>query len=170
MTSNFTVAVIVLIALSSTPISEPDDDRAGEITTLQKKLTKLECENAKLREELKLARHRQLQADMQLLVYLEGHLDGALANVGKSKQAMRLAVRLAPTQQNNGFIWRILFKTKVLKDGMSLSDVKKLIGPPTTSADSHVDWYFNPSSRHVAPYLRAAVTKDGLADWQYGKR
>src|SRR5262249_56396323 len=55
-----------------------------------------------------------------------------------------------------------LLKTPALKDGMSLSAAMKLLGPPTTLTDKYVEWYSNPRGQHVAPYVTAKVTKEGL--------
>jgi hypothetical protein len=51
-----------------------------------------------------------------------------------------------------------------------LPDAEKLLGPPTEKSDRQVGWYFNPLNRHVAPYLCAEVTKEGLAEWKLSNR
>jgi hypothetical protein len=61
-------------------------------------------------------------------------------------------------------------KTLALKDGMSLSAAMKLLGPPTTLTDKYVEWYSNPRGQHVAPYVTAKVTKEGLKEWKFGNR
>lgn len=61
-------------------------------------------------------------------------------------------------------------KTPALKDGMSLSAAMKLLGPPTTLTDKYVEWYSNPRGQHVAPYVTAKVTKEGLMEWKFGNR
>jgi hypothetical protein len=63
-----------------------------------------------------------------------------------------------------------LLKTRTLKDGMSLSAAMKLLGPPTAMSDKHVEWYFNPRGLHVAPFVSAKMTKEGLTEWKRGNR
>jgi hypothetical protein len=61
-------------------------------------------------------------------------------------------------------------KTPALKDGISLSAAMKLLGPPTTLTDKYVEWYSNPRGRHVAPFVTAKMTKQGLKEWKFGNR
>lgn len=61
-------------------------------------------------------------------------------------------------------------KPPALKDGMSLSAPMKLLGPPTTLTNKYVEWYSNPRGRHVAPFVTARVTKEGLKEWKFGNR
>jgi regulator of replication initiation timing len=61
-------------------------------------------------------------------------------------------------------------KKEKLKDGMSLSAAMKLLGPPTRISDDHVEWYSNPRGLHVAPFVCAKMTKEGLKEWKFGNR
>jgi hypothetical protein len=163
--------------------------RAGEgleteNVKLRAKLKKLEAENQVLRAKLARLQAKQdkvaegnadklrLHAkDLRRLMDLDKALqenpkDGAL-----QKKAAALARQLAPDLRGHPLIWRVLLKTRTLKDGLSLADAEKLLGPPTEKSGKHVGWYFNPRHRrHVAPYLSANVTKEGLADWNLGSR
>lgn len=83
------------------------------------------------------------------------------------QQAVALAKRIAKTTYRN---WEDLVTLGVLKDGLALVDAMLLVGSPTERSQEHVGWYSNPHRFHVAPYLTARVTADGLRDWKITRR
>jgi hypothetical protein len=83
------------------------------------------------------------------------------------QQAIALAKRIAKITHRN---WEDLLELGVLKDGLSLVDAMLLVGPPTERSQDQVGWYSNPHGRHVASYLTARVTADGLSDWKLTSR
>ena len=108
--------------------------------------------------------------DLRLLSYLDKALNEKPNDGAVQQDAAALATRLAPDLPGNPLIWQVLLKTRTLKDGLSLPDAEKLLGLPTEKSDKQVGWYFNPLNRHVAPYLNAKVTKEGLAEWKLTNR
>ena len=149
------------------------DAKASEkskIATLQSMVANLAAENRTLREELWQAKYVLRQTRFHLLHALHGYFDGAPINQSKVADAASLALKLASTERGNKLIWEILVQAKVLKDGMTLADAEKLLGPPTKKTDAHVEWYFNDAGRHVAPCLSAKKTDNGLESWRLGNR
>jgi ankyrin repeat protein len=156
-----------------------EDDPAG----VRAKLAAAEAENralrtevARLKDELHkvpggVAQEARLDTDLRLL----SHLDRALGEHPEDRSiradAAALAARLAPDRPGNRLVWGVLLKTGVLKDGMATRDAEKLLGPPTERSAEHAGWNFNPDHRrHVAPYLHARLTKDGLSGWKLDSR
>jgi hypothetical protein len=153
-----------------------------DVARLRARVEQLEAENKALRAEVVRLKDElykvpggksdeaRLATDLRLLAYLDRALGERPNDPGVRLDAAALATRLAPDLPGNPLVWRVLLKTGTLKDGMSLRDAEKLLGPPTEKSDELVGWYFNPRNRHVAPYLHARVTKDGLAEWKITKR
>lgn len=112
----------------------------------------------------------RLDKDLHLLSDLYKALNEKPDDKAVVKEAAALATRLGPYLPGNTLIWHILLKTRTLKDGLSLAEAMLLLGPPTDMSNQHVGWYFNPRNRHVAPYLYAKVTKEGLAEWKISNR
>jgi hypothetical protein len=87
------------------------------------------------------------------------------------KEAAKLARKLGPQLPGNRLVWQVLLQTRTLNDGLSLAEAMQLIGPPTEMSEQYVGWYFNPGHRlHVAPYLHAKLTKEGLMEWKLTNR
>ena len=107
----------------------------------------------------------QLNTDLRKLSPLAAILNEKPDDPTARQDAAALAVRLAPHLPKNRMVWEVLIKTRSLKDGMSLKEAEELLGPPARRSDKFVGWYANPDSKHVTPYLRANVRKDGLAKW-----
>ena len=107
----------------------------------------------------------QLDADLRKLLPLAEILNEKPDDPTARQDAAAVAIRIAPHMQGNRIVWAVLIKTRTLKDGMSLAEAEELLGPPARKSDKSVGWYHNPQSAHVAPYLRANVWKDGLAEW-----
>lgn len=159
-----------------------DDGSRAEIAKLGAKVKELEAENQALRAEVVRLKDRQykipggkadearLDADLRLLEHLGKTLKEKPNDQAVRAEAAALATRLAPRLPGNLWIWWVLLTTRTLKDGLSLADAEKLLGPATGKSDKHVDWYFNPRNRHVAPCLSARVTKEGLVEWDLGMR
>jgi hypothetical protein len=157
-------------------------DEGSEAAKLRAKVKELEAENKALRAEVAQLKDElgkvpggksdkaRLDTDLRLLSYLDKALDEKPNDGAVRQDAAALGARLAPDLPGNPLIWRVLLRTGTLKDGMSLPDAEKLLGPPTEKSDKQVGWYFNPQGRHVAPYLYAKVTKEGLAEWKLSSR
>ena len=156
-----------------------DEGSETEIAKLRAKVKELETENkalrtevAQLKDELAIAPggkpdKARLDTDLRLLLSLDKALNEKPNDQTVQQEAGALATRLAPDLPGNPKVWRVLLKTRTLKDGMSLAGAMKLLGLPTEKSDEDVGWYFNPYGLHVAPYLRAKVTKEGrLAEWK----
>jgi hypothetical protein len=126
--------------------------------------------NTELKMELQHARAGLRQANMRLLYHLSGYLDDIPANSSKRNDALRLAVKLAPTERGNPLVWRVLHETEVLHDAMSREAAERLLGPPTSLTEVHVEWWCNPHGRHVAPYIRATRQDGTLSHWHRGNR
>ena len=126
--------------------------------------------------ELLEAENKLLQAEvtrlsLQLLKALDRLLRVEPHDRGVQLDAAVLASQLAPKSPGNRLVWRVLLATGTLRDGVSLAEAERLLGPPTTRSDKQVEWYFNPESAlHVAPYLRARITDAGLTEWKEGRR
>ena len=106
-----------------------------------------------------------MDADLRKLLPLAEILNEKPDDPTARQDAAALVIRLAPHLPGNRMVWEVLIKARTLKDGMSLAEAEELLGPPTRKSDKFVDWYAYPDSKHVAPYLRANVWKDGLAEW-----
>jgi hypothetical protein len=107
---------------------------------------------------------------MQWLLLFDHLGDDQPIRESARREAMRVAAKLAPTLQGNELIWRVLLKTGMLKDGMSRSEAIRLLGCPTETTATQVQWYFNPQGRHVAPFLCASINLENLENWKLGKR
>jgi hypothetical protein len=159
-----------------------DEKSEAEIAKLRNRVKQLEAENRTLRAavaHLKGEVHpvpgektdkKRLDTDLRLLLNLDRSLKEKPNDAKMLQDAATLATRLAPELPGSSLIWRVLLKTRTLKDGMPLAVAEKLLGPPTDKSNLYVGWYFNPTGRHVAPYLHAKVTKQGLADWTLTRR
>jgi WD40 repeat protein len=141
-----------------------------------------------LEEENRTLRYQIRQRELRLLSYLDKRLQENPEDRTIRLEAAVIAAQLARHVPGNMIVWRVLLTTKTLKDGMTLADAEKLLGPPTSSSDTHVEWYYNQpglhpdplnsrlkrsfmaGARHVAPFLRAKVTDEGLYEWQLGRR
>ena len=153
-----------------------------DVARLKARVERLEAENKALRAEVVRLREElykvpggksegaRLDTDLRLLAYLDKALGERPNDPGVRLDAAALATRLAPDLRGNPLVWQVLLKTGTLKDGMALRDAEKLLGPPTEKSAERVGWYFNPRNRHVAPYLHARVTKEGLAGWELNSR
>jgi hypothetical protein len=159
-----------------------DEAADAEVAKLRARVKELEGENRALRDEVARLRGEldkvpggksakaRLDTDLRLLAYLDKALGEKPNDPSVRLDAAALATGLAPDRPGNSLVWQVLLKTDTLKDGMSLRDAEKLLGPPTEKSEEQVGWYFNPRNRHVAPYLHAEVTKDGLAGWKLTSR
>ncbi|MFN0125707.1 MAG: hypothetical protein ACKV19_03350 [Verrucomicrobiales bacterium] len=112
----------------------------------------------------------QLFADRRKLVSLAKVLEEKPDDPTAQQNAAAEAIRLAPHMPGDRLVWDVLLKTRTLKDGMSLAEAEELLGPPARMSDNSVGWYFNPQSRHVAPYLHAKVFWNGLGEWEITRR
>jgi outer membrane murein-binding lipoprotein Lpp len=158
------------------------DESGAEVAKLRARVTELESENRSLRHEVARLKSdldnvpggksekARLATDVRLLHYLDKALDEKPNDINVRLDAAALATRLAPDLPGHLLVWQALLKTETLKDGMSLRDAEKLLGPPTEKCDEYVGWYFNPRNRHVAPYLHARVMKNRLAGWKLTSR
>jgi hypothetical protein len=117
------------------------------------------------------SRQESLQDDARQMASAYKTWQGNPADEGARREAAALARTLAP-HQGPGYplAWEVLVRTGTLKDGMSLDEARALLGRPTTRTDQYVEWYFNPLNRHVAPFLRAKITDEGLVGWRRGNR
>jgi hypothetical protein len=159
-----------------------DEGSEAEIAKLRAQVKALQAENQTLRGEILRLKNEldkvpggkadkaRLDTDLRLLGLVEKALNEKPNDDAVRADAAALAIRLAPDLPGNPLIWRVLLKTRTLKDGLSLVDAEKLLGPPTDKSDRQVGWYFNPHDRHVAPYLSAKVTNQGLAEWKLSNR
>lgn len=155
---------------------------ADESAVLRQQIQQLEAQNKALWGEFERLKGGPKQTTEQLRVASDRRRLGELAerfrekpdDQGVRKELAALAERLAlaePDKSGVGVMsWDILLKSGVLKDGLSRQDAEKLLGPPTEAGEKSVGWYFNPMNRHVAPYLHATATKDGLTDWKLTRR
>ena len=182
--STRSLGICAVIALASvTNACRADDEPAAEIAKLRTQIAELRAENLALRAELarlkgssdktpaSKADAASVNADLRRLLDLDKAMTEKAGDESLRKDAAALATRLAPDLPGNHLVWRVLLKTKVLRDGLSLAEAEKLLGPATDKSDKLVGWYFNPNHRmHVAPYLYAKVTKDGLAEWKLVNR
>jgi hypothetical protein len=157
------------------------DETDADVAKLRARIKSLEAENAALKAEVARlkgrpvapaakADAREVQAGLRHLLELQKALAERPDDAAVRKEAADLAAKLAPDTPGNRFVWGLLLKVGVLKDGMLLKDAEKMLGPPTDRSNTMVGWYFNPTGRHVAPYLLARVTEDGLIDWKLGSR
>ncbi len=161
---------------------QADEGTGAETAQLRAKVKELETENKALRAEVARLKDQagkapgqkpdkaRLDTDVRLLLLLDKALTEKPNDQTLQQDAAALATRLAPDLPGNPLIWRVLLKTRTLTDGMSLAGAEKLLGPPTEKSDKDVGWYFNPYGLHVAPYLHAKVTKEGLAEWKINNR
>jgi hypothetical protein len=170
------IALVVALAAAARAGEGPD----AELARLRERVKALEAENAALRAEV--ARLKRVasapaakpdeaqQAGLRKLVELERALGEKPDDPAVRKEAGDLAAKLAPDLPGNRLVWNVLLKAGVLKDGMTLNDAEKLLGPPTDKSGKVVGWYFNPTNRHVAPYLHAQPTEEGLMGWKLTSR
>jgi cell division septum initiation protein DivIVA len=158
-------------------LAAADENIAG----LKARVEQLEAENKALRAEVVRLKDElykvpggksdeaRLATDFRRLVDLDQALRKEPADSKLRQEAAELAKRLAKLQPGK-FVWQVLLNTGVVKDGMSVEEAEKVLGPATGTADRHVEWYFNPDHRHVAANLTAKVTMDGLSGWKIGGR
>ena len=175
------VWTILSLAVAATGACRADEGGDPEITRLRAEVKELEADNKALRAEVARLKgevsrvpggkseEARLATDVRLLTHLAGALEKEPKNPNLRLDTRALAERLAPRCPCR-LVWEVLLKTDALKDGLSVREAEKLLGPATGKSDTHVEWYVNPEGRHVAPYLRAEVTKDGLAAWKLGNR
>jgi hypothetical protein len=161
---------------------QADEGAEGEIAKLRAKVKELETKNQALEAEVARLKdilykvpatkpdQARLDKDLRALSDLNKALNEKPDDKAVLKEAAALAKQLGPHLPGNGFVWEILLKTRTLKDGLSLAEALLILGPPTDMSKEHAGWYFNPLGRHVAPYLRAKVTKEGLVDWTKNSR
>jgi hypothetical protein len=178
MTSKWVGAALLTVALAA--VGRGDEAPDAELGKLRERVKKLEADNAALRAEVaRLKRSANVpatdsgeahQAGLRKLLELERSLAEKPDDPAVRKEAGDLAAKLAPDLPGNRLVWGVLLKAGVLKDGMSLNDAEKLLGPPTDKSGKVVGWYFNPTNRHVAPYLHAQPTKDALTGWKLTSR
>jgi cell division protein FtsB len=172
------LACSVLFAFSPHGRLAASDDEKAQ---LRQRAQQLEAETKALREEVSRLKNEltkvpggkseeaRLATDLRLLLHLAKALEKEPKNLDLRLDTAALAKRLAPRSPSR-LVWDVLLKTQTLKDGVSIEEAEKTLGPPTERSDSHIGWYFNPTDRHVAPYLRAKLTKEGLADWKLANR
>lgn len=178
MTPHRLAALLALLAVS---VPGRADD-AEEVAKLRARVRALEAENAALKAEVARLKGQaarptgkadtpEVQAGLRRLLELERALAEKPDAADVRKEAAGLAAKLAPDLPGNRLVWGMLVKAGVLKDGMTLKDAERLLGPPTDHSGTAVGWYHNPGHRlHVAPYLHARVTGDGLTDWKLNSR
>jgi hypothetical protein len=179
MTTNLRVLAVVALALGASA-GRADADPDAEVAKLRERVKALETENAVLKAEVARFKHMAQvtaaeadpvhQAGLRRLLELERALGEKPDAAAVRKEAADLAAKLAPELPGNPLVWGMLLKTGVLKDGMTLKDAEKLLGPPTDKSGTVIGWYFNPNHRHVAPYLHAQPTEDGLVGWKLNSR
>ncbi|MBI1914575.1 MAG: hypothetical protein HYS12_07530 [Planctomycetes bacterium] len=173
----YMAGLILFVCSPQGRLAASDDETAN----LKLRVQQLEAEVKALREELARLKgelhnvpggkseEARLATDVRLLMHLAKALEKEPKNLDLRLDTAALAKRVAPRRPCR-LVWEVLLKTDTLKDGLSLQEAEKLLGPPTDKSDSHVGWYFNPDNRHVAPYLRAKDTKEGLAEWKIVNR
>src|SRR5436190_13987533 len=133
-----------------------------DVARLKARVEQLEAENKSLRAEVVRLKDEldkvpggksdeaRLATDFRRLVELEQALRKEPADAKVRREAAELAKRLAKLKPGK-VVWQVLLNTGVLKDGMSLEEAEKLLGPATGNPDRHVEWYFNPDGKlHVA--------------------
>jgi hypothetical protein len=173
MMSNTLGALTVMALALSAGVGRAGDT---DLAKLRERIKALEAENAALRAEvarLKGPPAKEADEAHQAGLRKLSELERALAksdDPAVRKEAGDLAAKLAPDLPGNRLVWGVLIKAGVLKDGMTLKDAEKLLGPPTDTSGTVVGWYFNPTNRHVAPYLHAQSTEDGLVGWKLTSR
>lgn len=177
MKSSRLAVLAVLVLPLFARVGRADD---AELAKLKERVKALETENAALKAEvarLERVAHgpaarpdEARQAGLRKLLELERALGEKPADAAVRKEAADLAAKLAPELPGNRLVWGMLIKAGVLRDGMTLTDAEKLLGPPTEKSGTVVGWYFNPTNRHVAPYLHARATQDGLGGWTLNSR
>jgi len=167
-------AVVALALAAGAGQADPGAD--AELPKLRDRVNALEAENAALRAEVARLKgppakeaDEAHQAGPRKLSELERALSKS-DDPAVRKEAGDLAAKLAPDLPGNRLVWGVLLKAGVLKDGMALKDAEKLLGPPTDKSGKVVGWYFNPTNRHVAPYLHAQPTEEGLMGWKLTSR
>jgi hypothetical protein len=180
-TKSLTISIVLALTLVVTA-GRADEDSKAENVKLRAKIQELETANQTLKDEV--ARLKGILYKIPETKPDEARLNkdlGALTNLYKAlkekpedkemlKEAGALAKRLGPYAPGNSLVWHTLLSTRTLKDGLTLAEAFVLLGPPSDLSNEYVGWYFNPRGRHVAPYLHAKITKDGLADWKIGSR
>jgi hypothetical protein len=177
MTSNKLGALAVLTLALSAVVGRADD---ADVARLKERVKALEAENAALKAEVARLKHTAKvtaaeadpahQAGLRKLLELEKALGENSDDAAVREEAADLAAKLAPDLPGNRLVWGMLIKARVLTDGMTLKDAEKLLGPPTEKSGKVVGWYFNPAHAHVAPYLHAQPTEDGLVGWKLNSR
>ena len=168
----------VVLALAA--VGRGGDGPDTELAKLREWVKALEAENAALRADVARlkgegqpaakADEAARQAGLRRLRELDRALAEKPGDPAVRKEAGGLAAKLAPDLPGNRLVWSVLLKAGVLKDGMGLKEAERLLGPPTDKSGTVVGWYFNPAGRHVAPYLHARVTEDGLTGWKLSNR
>jgi hypothetical protein len=171
------LAMMVLVS----PAGRADEPPANDAAVLRAKIKQLEAENKSLRnriEELETllakpvpaADAKQINDD---LTKLQGMLKAFNENP-KDEERRRDLAALAVSVAGKGpykLAWEALVKTGTLGNGMTIEEAEKILGPATDRTKDRIGWYHNPNhARHVAPYLNAKVTKDGLSDWSIVNR
>ncbi len=166
------LAIVLLIGtLAGWDTSEAKEESGQHDDVRAKNESKLEEEVAKLRKLLAESQKQRRESDILLLVYLDRQIEAKTADDSMTRNARRVAKRLAPTEKGNRLVWRVLISTRTLHDGLSLAEAKHLLGPPTNQTSSTVGWYFNPNNRHVAPFLRATIDENKAThSWRTGNR
>jgi predicted RNase H-like nuclease (RuvC/YqgF family) len=152
-----------------------------EIARLKARVEQLGAENKALRAEVTRLKDElykvpggksdeaRLATDVRRLAELQKALQKNPGDPKFREEAEELAKRVAPRHPGK-LVWEVLRTTGVLKEGMSLKEAEKLLGPATAKSDREVEWYFNPNHRHVAPNLTASVTRAGLSGWKIDMR
>ncbi|MFL5244804.1 MAG: hypothetical protein ACJ8FY_22110 [Gemmataceae bacterium] len=186
--SSYAIGLFCLLGVPYGRLAIADESSAS----LKARVELLEAENKALRAEVNRLKEKldkpagakpdeaRLEADFRRLAELERALRKEPADTKLRQEASELAKNLAKHKPGK-IVWQVLLTTGVLKDGMSIKEAEKLLGPATGTGDRHIEpakgttdrqieWYFNPDNRHVAPNLTAKVTKDGLSGWQIGSR
>jgi hypothetical protein len=170
------LAVLVVVPPSVSAVADNETERLqAKVKQLEAEIKSLQAEVARLKAQLAVGKalkdDPQLAADARRLTQLHQALKKDPKNKEVRQQAVALAKKLALARAPYPIVWTVLLSNGLLKDGMSLADAEKLIGPRTEETKTSVGWYFNPNHRlHVAPYLTAKKTQDGLSGWMLTSR
>ncbi len=92
---------------------------------------KADAEIRQLRAELEQVRQDEIKLKRFALQQMRETLNDPAQLSVLGFNASQLATDLMPHYRNDTYLWWVLLKTKVLYDGISLNDAKKILGEPT---------------------------------------
>ena len=135
----------------------------------------------KLKLQLVSEKQQRVDAELELLVFLNRDLVGRSIHSEEFRAAKRIGLKLVSDVPSNTEVWRTLAHTKAL-EGLTLAQATEILGPPadddipfggigggdagqvTRKPGSYV-WYDKHDRSHVVQGLKARVKDGKLVDW-----